>query len=200
MPDDLADLDALRAASEGCRGCPLYERATQTVFGDGNPRAPVMLVGEQPGDQEDRAGLPFVGPAGRLLRDAMEQAGIAEDSAYLTNAVKHFKWEPRGKVRLHKKPSVAEVRACSPWLAAEIEAVRPHVVVTLGATAGQALLGPNVRVTKERGVPRVGPAGSTLVPTVHPSSILRAQDRDDRAAQRALFVNELRAVAAMLER
>lgn len=198
LPDDPTDLDALRRASAGCRGCPLHERATQTVFGDGDPHAGVVLVGEQPGDQEDRQGAPFVGPAGRLLREAMGDAGLDVSAAYLTNAVKHFKFEQRGKLRLHKKPLASEVAACTPWLHAELQAVRPRVVVTLGVTAGQALLGRELRVTRTRGHPRPGPLGATALPTVHPSAILRAGDRGRRAEERAQFVADLRTVADML--
>lgn len=200
LPPGGDDLGALRAAGAGCRGCTLYRRATQTVFGDGDPSAPVVLVGEQPGDREDRAGEPFVGPAGHLLREAMAEAGIEAGHAYLTNAVKHFKWEARGKLRLHKKPSAGEVAACRPWLEAELRAVRPRVIVCLGATAARALLGPQFRVTRSRGQVVEGPAGSSVVATVHPSSVLRAPDADTRRSQRAAFVDDLRMVAGLLGR
>jgi DNA polymerase len=197
LPADRNDLDALRRASARCRGCDLYEHATQTVFGDGNPHASVMVVGEQPGDKEDVAGEPFVGPAGALLDKALEQAGLERSSLYLTNAVKHFKWEPRGKVRLHKKPSAREVAACKPWLLAELDAVRPDVVLCLGATAAQALLGPEFRVTRQRGQVLTGPRDTPTVATVHPSSILRARDESERSAELARFVQDLRVVVEL---
>ncbi|HEX4220278.1 MAG TPA: UdgX family uracil-DNA binding protein, partial [Acidimicrobiales bacterium] len=196
-PADPDDLDALRRASARCRGCDLYEHATQTVFGDGNPHASVMVVGEQPGDKEDVAGEPFVGPAGALLDKALNQAGLERSSLYLTNAVKHFKWEPRGKVRLHKKPSAREVAACKPWLLAELDAVRPDVVLCLGATAAQALLGPEFRVTRQRGQVLTGPRDTPTVATVHPSSILRARDESERSAELARFVQDLRVVVEL---
>lgn len=192
LPGDSGDLGALRRASAGCHGCALYEDATQTVFGAGPIGARLFLVGEEPGDHEDREGVPFVGPAGHLLHEAMGEAGIASEDVYLTNAVKHFKFERRGKLRLHKKPSASEVHACEPWLVAELQAVRPTLVVALGATAAQALLGPNVRVTRERGVPHERDDGLTVVLTVHPASILRATDASRRAEQRTQFVDDLR--------
>lgn len=192
LPPDPSDLDALRAASASCRGCPLYEKATQTVFGAGPPGAAVMLVGEQPGDREDRAGEPFVGPAGHLLRRSMEEAGLPPADTFLTNAVKHFKFEQRGKVRLHKKPSAREVAACKPWLEGEISAVQPRLVVALGATAGRALLGASLRVTRDRGVVQRDPHGVDVLPTVHPSSILRAPDDAARSVALARFVEDLR--------
>lgn len=198
LPPDPSDLDALRRASARCRGCPLYESATQTVFGAGPPHSPLMLVGEVPGDQEDRKGEPFVGPAGRLLREAMERAGVHPDDAYLTNAVKHFKFEQRGKRRLHKRPSAREVAACAPWLHAELEAIAPRVVVALGATAAQSLLGASVKVTKDRGSVFEGPGGVDVLPTVHPSSILRSPDRDARSAATDRFVDDLRAARQLL--
>lgn len=194
-----ARLDDLRRASTGCRGCQLYRRATQTVFGAGDAGAPVMLVGEQPGDREDRQGEPFVGPAGNLLREALSDAEIDPAATYLTNAVKHFKWEPRGKVRLHKTPSVGEVAACRPWLDAELRAVRPRLVVCLGATAAQALLGRTFRVTKGRGQVFAGPGGVPVLATVHPSAVLRAGDPEARRRQRAAFVDDLRRAAYLLE-
>lgn len=199
LPSDPTDLDALRRASQGCQGCPLYARATQTVFGSGAPGSPLMLVGEEPGDQEDRAGEPFVGPAGRLLRTSMESAGLQPADTYLTNAVKHFKFETRGKLRLHKKPSASEVAACAPWLHAELEAVRPRIVVALGATAGQALLGSSLRVTRDRGSVFDGPGGVRVLPTVHPSSILRARDRAARTSATEQFVEDLRAARRLVE-
>jgi DNA polymerase len=188
-------LQSLAAASKGCRGCDLWELGTQTVFGEGVPDAQVMFVGEQPGDREDRAGRPFVGPAGQLLDDALERAGIDRDVIYITNAVKHFKWEPRGKRRIHKKPNMAEIVACRPWLEAEIDQVRPEVLVCLGSTAAQALLGKEFRVTKQRGVPVDSTLAPTVMATVHPSSILRAADEDARRHEMDAFVADLRTVA-----
>lgn len=196
---DTTDLDALAAAAAGCRGCELYERATQTVFGAGPPRARVMLVGEQPGDREDLAGEPFVGPAGALLDRALAAAGVARDDAYLTNAVKHFFFTERGKRRIHEKPRAAHVTACRPWLAAELAAVRPAVVVALGATAAQAIFGPRFRLTQHRAQrldwPADGPLGAQpsvecVVATIHPSAVLRAGD--DRDAAYAGLVTDLR--------
>jgi DNA polymerase len=175
------DLGVLRQAVAGCRGCSLWQRATQAVFGEGPARAPLMLVGEQPGDQEDRHGEPFVGPAGRVLDQALEQAGIDRDAVYVTNAVKHFKWEERGKRRLHKKPNAVEVAACRPWLEAEIDSVQPEVIVGLGATAAQSLLGGAVRVTRDRGHP-IESDQRQVVLTVHPSAILRIQEPLERRA------------------
>jgi DNA polymerase len=189
------DLPHLRAAAAGCRGCDLWERATQTVFGEGPADAALVLVGEAPGDQEDLQGHPFVGPAGRLLDEALESAGIDPASAYRTNAVKHFRWEARGKRRIHEKPSRAQMLACAPWLGAELETLAPDVVVLLGATAAQALLGSGFSVTRQRGlVPEGGPPGATTVATVHPSSILRAPDARDEAMD--AFVADLRLAAA----
>lgn len=197
------ELDSLRAAAECCRGCPLFADATQTVFGRGHPGAPIMLVGEQPGDQEDRAGEPFVGPAGRLLARALDDAGIDPALTYVTNAVKHFKFTRKGgKRRIHQKPGRTEVVACRPWLIAEIEAVRPQVVVCLGATAAQSLLGPDFRVSTQRGQQLRLPASvvdvepePTVVATVHPSALLR--DRSDgREESYRLFVDDLRGAAS----
>jgi DNA polymerase len=188
-------LPALREAAAGCKACPLWRTGTQTVFGEGAREAAVMLVGEQPGDQEDLAGKPFVGPAGRLLDGALEAAGIDRRSAYVTNVVKHFKWEPRGKRRIHAKPSWAETTACKPWLEAELAVVKPDVLVCLGATAAQALLGRQFRVTRQRGELVDSPLAPHVTATVHPSSILRADDRD---AELAAFVDDLRKVAALL--
>ncbi|HVX20191.1 MAG TPA: UdgX family uracil-DNA binding protein [Acidimicrobiales bacterium] len=198
LPAGADDLDTLAEASAGCHGCDLYKRATQTVFGVGDPHARVMLVGEQPGDREDREGLPFVGPAGRLLDEALEEAGLDRGSLYVTNAVKHFKWEQRGKVRLHKQPSVREVSACLPWLTAEINLVDPALVVCLGATAARALLGPSFRVTRQRGEVLDGPFGVPTTATVHPSAILRIRDDADRQAERRRFVDDLRSAAAQV--
>ncbi|WP_308198014.1 UdgX family uracil-DNA binding protein [Anaeromyxobacter oryzisoli] len=192
-------LPALRAAASACRACPLWERGTQTVFGAGEPGAVVMFVGEQPGNDEDLAGAPFVGPAGRLLDRALAEAGLDRRAAYVTNAVKHFKWVARGKRRIHQKPSPGEIRACAPWLAAELAVVRPRALVCLGATAAQALLGRDFRVTAHRGevffTSRLAPI---VMATVHPSSILRAPDDETRRAERAGFVEDLRRLAAAL--
>jgi DNA polymerase len=193
-----ADLDRLKAAAAGCTACPLHERATQTVFGEGRAGARVMLVGEQPGDQEDLKGLPFVGPAGQLLDWALEKAGIVRADAYVTNVVKHFKWVPRGKRRIHSKPSSMEIRACVPWLEAELEAVRPEVIVLLGATAAQALLGASFRVTRERGRFVRSNLAPHVMATVHPSSLLRIEDDAERKDAIRHFVRELRQIAAVL--
>ncbi len=192
------DLKTLREAARGCRGCPLYARATQTVFGEGAARARLMLVGEQPGDHEDLEGRPFVGPAGMLLDKCLEEAGIDRGDVYVTNAVKHFKWEPRGKRRIHKKPSAREIAACRPWLDAEMKAVEPQLVVCLGATAAQALLGRALRVTQQRGKVMESAGLAATMATVHPSSILRAPDEEARREGRAAFVEDLRAAAAYL--
>jgi len=191
-------LEDLRAAAAGCRACDLWERATQTVFGEGPAPAPLMLVGEQPGDFEDREGRPFVGPAGRLLDEALRQAGIDRACAYVTNAVKHFKWEPRGKRRLHSKPNQVEIGACRRWLDAEIATVAPHVIVCMGATAAQSLLGRSFRVTRERGKPVPSTLAPHVVATVHPSSILRAPDEAARHREMAAFVADLERVAELL--
>jgi DNA polymerase len=191
-------LTAIRDAARGCRACPLWERGTQTVFGEGPARAEVMLIGEQPGHEEDLAGHPFVGPAGRLLDRALEAAGIDRGAVYVTNAVKHFKWEPRGKRRIHQKPNAGEIRACHPWLEAEIRAVRPRAIVCLGATAAQALLGRAFRVTQRRGEILASPLAPVVMATVHPSSILRAPDEEARRTEMARFVDDLAALAAAL--
>ncbi len=193
-------LDALRASARDCRACPLWAHATQTVFGAGAAHAALLAIGEQPGDQEDQRGLPFVGPAGRLLDQAFAAAGIDRRAIYLTNAVKHFKWVPgeRGKPRLHKKPNGSEIRACRPWLAAEIAAVAPQVLVCLGATAAQSVLGPDFRVTRDRGRPVPTPFGPPAVATIHPAAILRGRPQD-RARELAGLVADLRAARALLE-
>ncbi|HXH05476.1 MAG TPA: UdgX family uracil-DNA binding protein, partial [Vicinamibacterales bacterium] len=192
-------LAALKRAAAGCRACPLWRGATQTVFGEGRRGARVVLVGEQPGDAEDRAGRPFVGPAGRLLDRALAAAGIDRRDVYVTNVVKHFKWEPRGKRRIHKKPSASEIAACRPWLDAELALVRPAVVVCLGATAAQALLGSSYRVSRARGrFVQTRPGAPAVMATVHPSSVLRAPDDRARRAAREAFVADLRLVAARL--
>lgn len=194
------DLKSLREAARGCRGCPLYRNATQTVFGEGKAAARLILVGEQPGDREDREGKPFVGPAGLLLDRCLEEAGIDRDEVYVTNAVKHFKWEPRGKRRIHKKPSAREIAACRPWFDAEVEEIQPEMIVCLGATAAQALLGKSFRVTQERGRVLSQPGLPPLLATVHPSSILRAPDDAARHQARAEFVRDLRQAAVFLRR
>jgi uracil-DNA glycosylase family protein len=195
---DHPTLPALRAASAGCRACPLWERGTRTVFGEGPALAEVMLVGEQPGNEEDLSGRPFVGPAGRLLDRALATAGIDRRSVYVTNSVKHFKWEPRGKRRIHQKPSAGEVRACRPWLEAEIAVVRPRAIVCLGATAAQALLGRTFRVTEHRGELMASPLAPLVMATVHPSSILRAPDDASRRMELERFAEDLATLAAAL--
>ena len=192
---EYSSLKALREAAATCTRCDLYENATQTVFGEGSPDAEIVFVGEQPGDQEDLAGKPFVGPAGRLLDQALEEAGIDRKLAYVTNVVKHFKWQPRGKRRIHQKPNAAEIAACRPWLDAELSLLKPKVLVCLGATSAQALLGRHFRVSKDRGVPVESDLAPVVMATVHPSSILRSDDRD---AEMALFVEDLRRVAQAL--
>ncbi|QKV80904.1 UdgX family uracil-DNA binding protein [Amycolatopsis sp. Hca4] len=201
-PPDTTDLDRLRSAASGCQGCHLFQDATQTVFGEGPAGARVLVVGEQPGDKEDLAGEPFVGPAGKLLDRAFEEAGFDRGSLYVTNAVKHFKFkrDERGKRRIHQKPDRTEVVACRPWLLAELRAVRPELVLLLGATAAQSLLGPKFRLTAHRGEPVEPPEDlAGLVPsavaTVHPSAVLRAPDREDAYAG---FVADLRAAAKLL--
>jgi uracil-DNA glycosylase family protein len=202
-PPDSTDLDTLRSAAAGCRGCTLYQDATQTVFGEGTKKAKVLVVGEQPGDKEDLAGEPFVGPAGRLLDRAFEEAGFDRQALYVTNAVKHFKFkrDERGKRRIHQKPGRTEVVACRPWLLAELRAVRPELVLLLGATAAQSLLGPKFRLTAHRGEPVEAPEDvAELVPsavaTVHPSAVLRAPDRDEAYAA---FVADLKAAGKTLK-
>ncbi len=194
-------LKALRQEARHCKACDLWKNATQTVFGEGSRRARVMFVGEQPGDQEDLAGRPFVGPAGKLLSEAMHEAGIDRDEVYVTNAVKHFKWAPaeRGKRRIHKKPRASEVKACRPWLDAEINLVRPDVLVCLGATAAQALLGKDFSVTRQRGEKIESSLAPVVVATVHPSSILRARDSESRQLQMEEFVRDLEVVASMIK-
>jgi DNA polymerase len=177
----MPSLAALRQAAASCTACDLYERATQTVFGEGPARARIMLIGEQPGDQEDRAGRPFVGPAGQLLDRALEKAGIDRELVYVTNVVKHFNWRPAGKVRVHKKPNAAEIRACSQWWEGELAAVQPEIVVILGATAAHALLGPKARVTRDRGrILTLPTSGVDALVTIHPSAILRMDEADRR--------------------
>jgi len=192
-------ITALRKAARECRGCHLWKTATQTVFGEGPRSAALMIVGEQPGDQEDRAGHTFVGPAGKLLDRALEAAGIDRDSAYLTNAVKHFKWAPdaRGKRRIHKTPNSSEIDACNPWLDAEINTIKPTVILALGAIATKALFGPKVRVLKQRGRLIATELADAAFVTVHPSAVLRAPDGERAAAERA-FVSDLKKVARHL--
>jgi uracil-DNA glycosylase len=188
-------LPKLKEAAAGCRACPLWELGTQTVFGEGLKSAELVLVGEQPGDQEDLAGKPFVGPAGRLLDKALEEAGIDRKLAYVTNVVKHFKWQPRGKRRIHQKPNAAEIAACRPWLDAELSVLKPKALVCLGATAAQALLGRQFRVSKDRGIPVESDLAPVVMATVHPSSILRSENREQELE---LFVEDLRRVAEAL--
>lgn len=185
----------LAAAAQACRGCDLYKDATQAVFGAGPRTARVMLVGEQPGDQEDRLGEPFVGPAGALLDQALAEAGIPRDEVYLTNAVKHFKWEPRGKRRIHKKPRASEIKACRPWLEAELRAVAPGLIVCLGATAAQAVFGSQFRLMQQRGQVMPSLLGPHALATIHPSAVLRAPDSEGRHAAYAMLVADLRLVA-----
>jgi uracil-DNA glycosylase len=189
------DLDDLRRQAAGCRACELWRLGTQTVFGEGPADARVMLVGEQPGDQEDLEGAPFVGPAGKLLDRALEQAGLPRDEVYVTNAVKHFRWEARGKRRIHKKPGMAHVKACRPWLEAEIRAVDARAIVLLGATAASSVLGPRFRLTEHRGEFVDTQIDALVTATVHPSSILRARDAAEREAAMAGFVRDLATVA-----
>ena len=188
-------LPSLRDAAAACTACPLWKTGTQTVFGEGRSESAVMLVGEQPGDQEDVAGRPFVGPAGRLLDKALEEAGVERERAYVTNVVKHFKWTARGKRRIHQKPNWSEIGACRPWLEAELAVVKPTVLVCLGSTAAQALLGRDFRVTRRRGELVESPLAPYATATVHPSSILRS---DDREAEYEAFVADLKAVARLL--
>lgn len=192
-------LPALREAAKGCQGCDLYLAATQTVFGEGSKTARVVFVGEQPGDMEDRRGRPFVGPAGGVFDKALEQAGIDRKLTYVTNAVKHFSFEPRGKARLHKRPRVGEVKACAPWLRAELSVISPEVLVLLGATAAQAIFGADFRITKERGVIKRGEHATAILATIHPSAVLRAPDEAAREELFESLVEDLRTVAKLLE-
>jgi len=190
-------LKKLRESAAGCRACPLWKTGTQTVFGEGSPRSQVMFVGEQPGDQEDKAGKPFVGPAGRLFDEALQDAGIDRTQVYVTNAVKHFKWRSGGKRRIHQKPNWSEIAACRPWLDAELAVVEPRVLVCLGAVAAQALLGRQFRVTQQRGKPVESDLAEHVLATVHPSSILRA-DPETRERDYARLVKDLKVVARLL--
>jgi uracil-DNA glycosylase family protein len=193
VPPD-ADVDRLREAVQGCRGCELWRDATQAVFGDGEAPARMMLVGEQPGDKEDLAGEPFVGPAGRVLAQALDEAGISRERVYLTNAVKHFRFEQRGKRRIHQRPDAGNISACRPWLEAEFAAVRPAVIVCLGATAARAVLGRVVKIGAERGRP-IEAEGRTVVITIHPSAVLRLRDSSERAAAVGALAADLRTAA-----
>lgn len=191
-------LSSLKSAAANCRACDLWEKGTQTVFGEGRRRAKVMFVGEQPGNEEDLKGKPFVGPAGRLFDEALVEAGIDRTQTYVTNVVKHFKWEPRGKRRIHKKPNSAEIKACHPWLEAELALIKPDIVVALGATAAQTLLGPKFRVTKQRGEFFESTFAPYVMATVHPSSILRAPDEETRRLEYRHFVADLKKLANTL--
>lgn len=194
---ETGSLTTLREAALRCTACPLYKNATQTVFGEGPKRASIMLLGEQPGDQEDLSGKPFIGPAGQILDRALEEAGVDRNSVYVTNTVKHFKWEPRGKRRIHQKPSSRDIAACRPWLEAELRVVRPNVLVCLGSTAAQALFGSSFRVTRERGKLLESELARRVVATVHPSSLLRQPDEESRAREYARFVQDLRVAARL---
>jgi uracil-DNA glycosylase len=194
------NISKLRAAAADCRACDLWKTGTQTVFGEGGSKARVMLIGEQPGDQEDIQGHPFVGPAGKILDKALEAAGIDRKEVYVTNAVKHFKWEPRGKRRIHKKPNSLEITACKPWLEAEIEILQPHVIVCLGATAAQTLLGKDFKVSTQRGIFIPSPYAPYVMATVHPSSLLRAPDDETRRRETLRFIEDLKRVHDALEK
>jgi DNA polymerase len=194
-----AQIEGLRRRAKRCRDCPLWANATQTVFGEGDARARIMLVGEQPGDAEDREGHPFIGPAGRILAQAMESVGIERDRVYVTNAVKHFKWEPRGKRRLHKSPAQREIEACYQWLQGEMDAIRPAVVVCLGATAARTLLGPRFRITQSRGDVQRREGLPDVIATYHPSFLLRIKDRPGGEQAYADFVKDLRAASRYMQ-
>lgn len=197
IPKQLTFL-SLKAAAAECKACDLWKKGTQTVFGEGRRRANVIFVGEQPGNEEDLTGKPFVGPAGRLFDEALAEAGIDRKQTYVTNVVKHFKWEPRGKRRIHKKPNAVEINACRPWLEAEIALVKPQVIVALGATAAQALLGPKFLVTKQRGKFLESTLAPYIMATVHPSSILRAPDDETRRLEYRHFVDDLKKLARVM--
>jgi uracil-DNA glycosylase len=190
-------LPKLQHAASTCRACPLWKTGTQTVFGEGSPTSKLLFVGEVPGNDEDLAGHPFVGPAGKLLDQALHDAGIDRREVYLTNVVKHFKWEPQGKRRLHKKPSAREIAACRPWLDAEIAVMKPTIIVCLGATAAQALLGKQFRVSRQRGEPVSSPLAPVVVATVHPSSILRSPDQESRRLAREQFTEDMKKIARL---
>jgi len=193
-------LKKLKIAAAGCQACDLWRTGTQTVFGEGSPSSTVMFIGEQPGNQEDLQGRPFVGPAGNLLDKALEQAGIDRSKVYVTNVVKHFKWEPRGKRRIHKKPNAAEINACRPWLEAEINVIKPRVIVCLGSTAAQAVLGPKFRVSLQRATFVPSQLAPFVTATVHPSSILRAPTDDQRRAEMARFIADLTKIRKAIEK
>jgi DNA polymerase len=199
IPEQLT-LPALKDAAADCKACDLWKTGTQTVFGEGTRRSAVMFVGEQPGNEEDLTGHPFVGPAGKLLDQALEEAGIDRSKVYVTNVVKHFKWEPRGKRRIHKKPNAREIAACHPWLEAEIALVKPKVIVALGATAAQTLLGRQFRVTQQRGEFIESTLAPYIMATVHPSSILRAPDDETRRLEYRRFVDDLKKLARVINR
>jgi DNA polymerase len=191
-------LTKLRAAAAECRACDLWRTGTQTVFGEGKPSSLILFIGEQPGDKEDLAGKPFVGPAGNLFDHALEEVGIDRAKVYVTNVVKHFKWEPRGKRRIHKKPNAVEITACRPWLEAEVAVIQPRAIICLGATAAQAVIGPKFRVTAQRGVFVESPLAEFVTATVHPSSILRAPSDEARRIERERFVDDLRKIRTAL--
>jgi DNA polymerase len=193
QPPDTTSWSAVREAAKDCAACHLYKRATQTVFGEGPKSATIMLIGEQPGDHEDVTGKPFVGPAGKIMDQALEEAGIERSQVYVTNAVKHFKWEPRGKRRIHQKPNSREIAACRPWLEAELRIVKPKLVVAMGATAAQTIFGPGFRVTRERGKVLSSKLAPRVLATVHPSSLLRQPDEESRQREYKHFVSDLRA-------
>ena len=192
MPPDSSSLSTVREAAKDCEACHLYKHATQTVFGEGPKKAPIILIGEQPGESEDVAGKPFVGPAGKIMNRALEEAGIDRKEVYVTNAVKHFKWEPRGKRRIHQKPNSREVAACRPWLEAGLRLIKPKLVIALGSTAGQAIFGPSFRVTRERGKLLSSRIAPRVVATVHPSLLLRQPDEESRHREYNHFVADLR--------
>ena len=193
-------LEELRQAAKACQDCPLWANATQTVFGAGDPHARVMLVGEQPGDEEDKKGLPFVGPAGRLLDRALEAAGVDREHLYVTNAVKHFKWQLRGKRRLHKTPAQREIDACHQWLEREIQTVKPHVIVALGATAAKAVIGSQFKVSVERGRFVESPLAPYVFATFHPSALLRLKEEEEKEAAFTQLVKDLKLIKKALER
>src|SRR5262245_17352139 len=193
-------ISSLRKAAAGCKACDLWMRGTQTVFGEGGSHVRVMLVGEQPGDQEDLQGRPFVGPAGKLLDKVLEEVGINRDETYVTNAVKHFKWEPRGKRRIHKKPNSIEINACKPWIESEIAVLKPQIIVCLGATAAQTLLGRDFRVSTQRGQWLKSNLAPHVIATVHPSSLLRAPDEETRRLEMKRFVDDFKVVASVIHK
>jgi DNA polymerase len=197
QPPADTDLEGVRSAAKGCRACPLWKNATCTVFGEGSPRAKIVFVGEQPGDREDREGKPFIGPAGKLLDRALVQAGVNRSRAYLTNAVKHFKWEPRGKRRMHHTPNARDIEACRPWLQAELELIKPKLIVTLGATAARSVFQSPIRITQERGKILDSPFGPTLV-TLHPSALLRILAYEDAEVEFAKYVKDLKKISKII--